>query len=163
VKLLSHLTLQADVRAIPVPLDLNSMAREVEVRPDRTTITYSHIAVTVRQTMFAPDDSPVGTGVIVLFQIDSVRPVTLTLRFTPEMREMWPKPSSGTPSVRVVTRGSSGLYLLHTDFSQLTGAVALPGATAGIMAPYQERPQIHPLELILRSTPRRIVTPSSLC
>src|SRR5664280_258750 len=30
VKLLSHLTLQADVQGYPVPLDLNTMAREIE-------------------------------------------------------------------------------------------------------------------------------------
>ncbi len=131
------------------------MAREIEVRPDRTTITYSHIALTVRQVMFAPDNSPNGTGAVVLFQIDAVRPVTLTIRFTPELREMWPKASSGTPSAEWVARGNSGLYLLHTDFANLAAAVALPGSTSGIMAPYQERPQIHPLELILHIDPAK--------
>ena len=54
VKLLSHMTIEANVENYPVPLDLNSMAREIEVRPDRTTITYAHIAMTLTQTMFAP-------------------------------------------------------------------------------------------------------------
>jgi glycogen debranching enzyme len=153
VKVLSHLTVQADVSGYNVPLDLNTMAREIEVRPDHTTITYSHIAITVRQTMFAPQGSPDGTGVIVVFQIDSVRPATLTVRFTPEMREMWPKRSSGTPSGEWVTAGSSGFYILHTDFPDLAAAIALPSATPGIMAPYQERPQVHPLELVLKFDP----------
>jgi glycogen debranching enzyme len=155
VKLISHLTLEAEVSGYPVPLDLNSMAREIEIHPDHTTITYSHIAITVRQTMFAPDDAAPGTGAVVLFQIDAVRPATLTVRFTPELREMWPKPSSGTPSAEWTARGSSGFYILHTDFPDLAGAVALPGATLGIMAPYQERPQVHPLELILHFDPAR--------
>ena len=155
VKLLSHLTIEAEVQGYSVPLDLNSMARELEVRPDRTTITYSHIAVTVRQTMFAPDNPPTGTGVIVLFQVDAVRPVTLTIRFTPELREMWPRPSSGASSAEWVARGESGFYMLHTDFPDLAAAVALPGARSGIMAPYQERPQFHPLELILRVDPAK--------
>jgi glycogen debranching enzyme len=155
VKLLSHLTLQADVEGYPVPLDLNSMAREIEVRPDRTTITYSHIAVVVRQSMFAPDNAPSGTGAVVVFEIEAVRPVTLTVRFTPELREMWPKPSSGSPSAEWVANGHSGVYLLHTDFPNLAAAVALPGAMPGIMAPYQERPQIHPLELILHFDPAK--------
>jgi glycogen debranching enzyme len=155
VKVLSHLTIQADVQDYPVPLDLNRMAREIEVRPDRTTITYSHIAVTVRQTMFAPDDAPNGTGAVVLFQVDSVRPVTLTIRFTPELREMWPKPSSGDPSSEWVARGGTGLYILHTDFPDLAAAVALPDAKPGIMAPYQERPQVHPLELIVHVDPAK--------
>ena len=145
VKLLSHLTVEAEVEGYPVPLDLNTMAREIEVRPDRTTITYSHIALTVRQIMFSPDDATP----IVLYQVDSPRPVTLTFRFTAEMREMWPKPSSGVPSAEWVSEGVNGFYALHTDFPTLTGAVTIPGATPGIMAPYQERPQVHPLELRL--------------
>ena len=47
-------------------------------------------------------------------------------------------------------RGASGFYVLHTDSAALTGAVAMPGAEAGVMAPYQEKPQVHPLELKLR-------------
>ena len=154
VKLLSHFTVEAQVEGYPVPLDLNSMAREIEVRPDRTTITYSHIAMTLRQTMFAPDAMPDGTGAVVLFQVDSMRPVDLTFRFTAEMREMWPKPGSGTPSPEWVTQGASGFYVLHTDFPSLSGAVAIPGATEGIMAPYQERPQVHPLEFHLHVDPK---------
>ncbi len=154
VKLLSHLTIEAQVEGYAVPLDLNTMAREIEVRPDRTTITYSHIAVTVRQTMFAADAMPEGTGAVVMFAVDSARPVELTLRFTGEMREMWPKLSSGVPSAEWVARGKSGFYVLHTDYDNLSGAVALPGATPGIMAPYQERPQVHPLEFHLHVDPK---------
>jgi hypothetical protein len=155
IKLLSGLSIQADVEGYPVPLDLNSMAREIEVRPDRTTVTYSHIAVTVRQIMFSPDAAPAGTGPIILFQVDAVRPVTLTIRFTPDMRPMWPKPSSGTPSAEWVQQRSTTFYALHTDDPALTAAVTIPGATPGIMAPYQERPQVHPLELHLAIDPKR--------
>jgi hypothetical protein len=154
VKLLSHLTIEANVEGYPVPIDLNSVAREIEVRPDRTTITYAHIALTVRQTMFAPEGVADGTGAVVLFQVDSVRPVNLIFRFTPEMRKMWPALSSGSPSAEWVAQGESGFYVLHTDFPDFAGAVALPGATDGVMAPYQERPQVHPLELRLHVDPK---------
>jgi glycogen debranching enzyme len=154
VKLLSHFTLEAEVEGYPVPLDLNTMARTIEVRPDRTTVTYSHIAVTVRQTMFAPEATEDGTGAVVLFQVDSVRPVDFTFRFTPEMRPMWPERDKGTPSAEWVVQGTSGHYILHTDYSDFVGAVALPGATVGIMAPYQERPQVHPLEFHLHVDPK---------
>ena len=68
---------------------------------------------------------------------------------------MWPQPSEGIPSPEWVNRGATGFYLLHTDFPNLAGAVAMPGAQPGIMAPYQERPQFHPLELKLRYDPKR--------
>jgi glycogen debranching enzyme len=154
VKLLSHMTIEANVEGYPVPLDLNSMAREIEVRPDRTTITYSHIAMTLRQIMFAPNEMPDGTGAVVLFQVDSVRPVDFTLRFTGELRKMWPALSSGQPSPEWVAEGKSGFYILHSDFDDFSGAVSLPGATSGIMAPYQEQPQTHPLEFRLHIDPK---------
>jgi glycogen debranching enzyme len=154
VKLLSHFTVEAEVEGYPVPLDLNSMAREIEVRPDHTTITYSHIAVTVRQTMFAPEATEDGTGAVVLFQVDAVRPVNLIFRFTPEMRPMWPERGKGIPSAEWVAQRASGYYVLHTDYPDFAGAVALPGATSGVMAPYQERPQVHPLEFHLHVDPK---------
>ena len=154
VKLLSHLTVEAQVEGYAVPLDLNAMAREIEVRPDHTTITYSHIAATVRLTMFAPEDVADGTGAVVLFQVDAVKPVDLTLRFTAEMRPMWPAKGFGTPSPEWIAEGASGYYVLHTDYPEFAGAVAMPGATSGVMAPYQERPQVHPLELHLHVDPK---------
>ena len=153
-KLLSHLTIQANVQGYDVPIDLNSMAREIEVRPESTTITYSHIALTVRQTMFAPEDAADGTGAVVLFQVDALHPVDLTFRFTADMLEMWPEPNFGRPSAEWVPQGASGLYLLHTDYPEFAGAVALPGATHGIMAPYQEPPEVYPLEFHLHVDPK---------
>src|SRR5580658_11065958 len=57
VKLLSHMTMEAQMEGYSVPIDVNEQAAEVEVRPDRTTITYSHVAFTVRQIMFSPDEA----------------------------------------------------------------------------------------------------------
>ncbi|SEF70779.1 hypothetical protein SAMN05421819_0893 [Bryocella elongata] len=153
VKLLSHWTIEANVQGYPVPIELNTMARELEVRPDRTTITYAHIALTVRQIMFAPEETLSGTGAVVLFEVDALKPVDLVFRFTPEMRRMWPALNSGPPDAEWVTQGASGYYLLHTAYPDFTGAVAIPGATPGIMAPYQERPQEHPLEFHLHVEP----------
>jgi hypothetical protein len=160
VKLLSHMTIEANVEGYAVPIDLNQMAREIEVRPDRTTITYSHIAVVVRQTMFAPDEASAGTGAVVLFTVDAERPVDLVFRFRGELRKMWPALSSGEPNAEWVARGAgflkdSGFYVLHSDFPDFAGAVALPGAVSGVMAPYQERPQTHPLEFRLHVDPKR--------
>ncbi len=60
VKLLSHLTIEADIEGYTVPIDVNQQAAEVEVRPDRTVITYSHIGFTVRQIMFSPNERTGG-------------------------------------------------------------------------------------------------------
>lgn len=155
VKLLSHFAIHANVENYSVPIDLNADAAEIEVFPDHTVITYSHIAFTVRQIMFAPDDAADGTGAVVLFQIDSTRPMDLTFSFTPEMRPMWPQRSQGSPSAEWVKQQTGGLYVLHTDFPDLAGAVAMPNTEPGILAPYQEKPHFYPLELKLHYDPKR--------
>jgi glycogen debranching enzyme len=185
VKLLSHLTIEANLEGYAVPIPVNPQAAHIEVRPDRTTITYSHAGFTLRQIMFSPDATRVpqvstlrpgsdagdptspSTGPIVLFQIDAVRPLDLVFRFTPEMRWMWPRRNEGIPSPEwvpsvhpaTVTEDTPatgpGFYVLHLDYGDLAGAITIPTATPGIMAPYQERPQVHPLELHLHYDPKR--------
>lgn len=155
VKLLSHFTITARVEGYPVPIHLNADAAEIQVFPSHTVITYAHIAFTVRQIMFAPDAGEDGTGAVVLFQIDSTRNVELTFSFTPEMRPMWPKPGQGVPSGEWVKSAAGGFYVLHTDFPDLAGAVAMPETEPGIMAPYQEKPKFYPLQLILHYEPKR--------
>ena len=169
VKLISHLTIEANVEGYPVPIPVNPQSANIEVRPDHTTITYSHAAFTLRQIMFSPDaaELPAGSretasprsGPVVLFQIDALHPLDFVFRFTPEMRWMWPKRNDGIPGPDWVKAPAGdplgGYYTLHMDYPDLTGAITIPTATPGIMAPYQERPQVHPLELRLHYDPKR--------
>jgi hypothetical protein len=176
VKLLSHLTIEADIEGYTVPIDLNLQAAEIEVRPDRTVITYSHIGFTVRQIMFSPNDALTGTGPIVLFEFDCVHPTEFIFRFTPELRWMWPERNEGVPGVEWVAGPNAapiakepgpsgsisgtplrnhGYYVLHADYPDLAGAITIPGAQPGIIAPYQERPQVHPVEFHLHIDPAR--------
>jgi glycogen debranching enzyme len=179
VKLLSHLNIEAHIDGYSVPIPVNQQAAQIDVRPHHTTITYAHIGFTIRQIMYSPDlaSLPAGTGPVVLFQIESIHPLDLTFRFTPEMRWMWPKRNDGipgpewvrTPPPTATTAGvppvstlrpgtadpNTGYYLLHMDYPDLAGAVTIPGAEPGILAPYQERPQVHQLELILHYDPKR--------
>jgi glycogen debranching enzyme len=161
MKLLSHLTIEADVENYTVPIDVNQQSAEIEVRPDRTVITYSHIAFTVRQIMFSPSGTPAGTGPVVLFQFDCLHPTDFTFRFTPELRWMWPERNEGTPGVEWVAPGHNphevpgGFYVLHSDYPDFAAAVTIPGALPGILAPYQERPKFYPAELKLHIDPAR--------
>jgi glycogen debranching enzyme len=154
-KLLQHAHLIADLDGYGVPIDLNKEASTIEVSPDRTTITYSHHAITVKQEMFAlRDGADTDPGAIVIFSIDAVKPGTLTLQFEPVMAAMWPAPQYGKPGASWVPIGSGGGFLLATDNPKLYGMVAMPNAASGILAPYQERPQAHPLEFKIRFDPK---------
>ncbi|HTX75314.1 MAG TPA: hypothetical protein VMD29_03835, partial [Terracidiphilus sp.] len=166
VKILSHLTIEADIEGYTVPIDVNQQSAEIEVRPDRTVITYSHIGFTVRQIMFSPDKAPSGdglaaTGPIVLFQFDCLHPTDFTIRFTPNLELMWPERNEGHPGPEWVAPGphpeevAGGYYVLHADYPDLAAAITIPGALPGILAPYQERPQVHPVELKLHVDPAR--------
>jgi glycogen debranching enzyme len=164
VKLISNLTIEAEIEGYTVPIDVNQQAAEIEVRPDRTVITYTHIGFTVRQIMFSPSAGPAGTGPVVLFEFDCLHPTDFTLRFTPELRWMWPERNEGVPGVEWVSGivdgkaspgGVGGFYALHTDYPDLAGAITIPGARPGILAPYQERPHVYPVELKLHIDPAR--------
>jgi glycogen debranching enzyme len=151
VKIMSRFAIAAELENYPVPIDVLAQAATINVTPAMTTITYSHAAFTIRQRMFAPREDA-GAGVFVLFEIDSVRPLRLTFRFKPEMVRMWPAANFGVPNAEWV--GSGGYYVLHTDNPELSAAVAIPRTEPGILAPYQERPQAHLLELKLSFDPQ---------
>ncbi len=154
VKLLSRFRVSAQVKDYTVPIDVNEQSAEVAVQPDRTTITFAHAAFTVREILFATQCKQAGEpGTVVLFQVESKRPVTLTFSFTPELKRMWPAANYNAPSPEWVRDG--GYYLLHTDSDELAGAVAMPRTEPGILAPYQERPKDFPLQLILSYDPAR--------
>ena len=162
VKVLSHLSIEANVDGYSVPIDVNQQSAEIEVRPDRTVITYAHIAFTVRQIMFSPESGPEGTGPVVLFQFDCLHPTEFTFRFTPNLEFMWPMRNEGHPGPEWISGiddgkelpgGMNGYYVLHADYPDLAAALTIPHARSGVLAPYQERPQVHPVELKLRIDP----------
>ena len=157
VKLLSHFTIEAQVGSDPSPIDVNGQAAEVEVRPDRTTITYASPAFTVRQILFSPDEAPAGTGPVVLFEFDCVHPTTFTFRFTPELRWMWPEPNAGMPTAEWVAGSGTmgGFYFLHADTPGLAGAVTISGAQPGIAPSNQDPAHAPRVELKLQIDPVR--------
>lgn len=153
VKIASHFRISAELAGYPIPIELADYAAAIDVNPERTTITYSHAAFTVKQHMFSARGAA-AAGPVVFFEIASIRPLTLTLRFTPDMVRMWPAPNFGLPNAEWVAAGTSGYYVLHTDNDEFSGAIGIPGAQPGIMAPYQERPRTYPLELKLSFDPK---------
>jgi glycogen debranching enzyme len=153
-KIFSNMRITGEMQNYPVPIDVNDYAATVRVQPDHTVITFSHANFTIREILFGPPNPPDGTGVLVFFQIEAIRPLTLTFQFTPEMKRMWPAPSDDRPSPEWVKTRTGGYYILHLDFPDHAAAVALPGAESGILAPYQERPKAYPLEFVLHFDPK---------
>ena len=152
-KILSGLRITAEMKDYPVPIDVNQQAADITVEPGHTTITFAHANFTVREILCTPQNAPEGAGALVFFQIQAVRPMTVTFSFTPDMKRMWPAPSEDVPSPEWVKAGDSGFYVLHLSLPDHAAAVAMPGATSGILAPYQERPKDYPLQFVLHFDP----------
>jgi glycogen debranching enzyme len=152
-KILSHMRITAEMADYAVPIDVNQQAATIDVQPGHTTITFSHANFTVRETLFAPQDAPEGAGALAFYQIQAIRPMTLTFSFTPEMQRMWPALSDDRSSPEWVKTGQSGFYVLHQNFPDHAAALAMPTATYGILAPYQERPTNYPLQFVIHFNP----------
>jgi glycogen debranching enzyme len=152
-KILSGMRIMAKMTDYAVPIDVNQQAATIDVQPGHTTITFSHANFTVRETLFAPQDAPDGAGALAFYQIQAVRPMTLTFSFTPEMKRMWPALSDDRSSPEWVKTGQSGFYVLHLNFPDHAAAVAMPTATYGILEPYQERPKNYPLQFVIHFNP----------
>jgi glycogen debranching enzyme len=155
-KILSGMRISVRMQDYPVPIDVNEQAAAIDVEPDHTTITYSHANFTIRQTMLAPESSNAGTGVMVLYEMQAIRPMTVTFSFDPAMQRMWPADSPSPTSAEWVGRsGGSGFYILHLAFPDQAAALSIPGSESGIMPPYQERASTWPLQFVLNFDPKR--------
>jgi len=152
-KIFSNLRVTAYMQNYAVPIDVNDQAALVEVRPDHTTITFAHANFTVREVLFAPHNAPDGSGALAFFQIEAVRPMTLTVQFTPEMKRMWPASSDDYSSAEWVKGTDRAFYVIHQSFPDHAAAIEMPGAEPGILPPYQERAKTYPAQFILHFDP----------
>ena len=129
-KILSGVRIGAQMENYPVPIDVNQHASTIEVRPYATILTFSHANFTLREIILAPRQSADGAGALVFYQIEAMRPMTLTFSFTPNMQRMWPAESDVRPSPEwIATSPSSGFYMLHLNFPDNAAAVAMPTAS----------------------------------
>lgn len=156
VKVLHGARLSARLQGYDADINLNDYASDIEVRPDHTTVTYAHAAITVKQHMFIPQDAAQGmASAVVLFEVHAARPATLTLSFTPSMERQWPAPNFGRPGTGWHPVGTGGAYSLETDNPAFFGVVAMPRAQHGSIRPYQERPQTQPISFQFSYDPAR--------
>ena len=87
LKLASDFQLDFRMPEYDEPIRGADVARTVEVRPEATTITYSHATFTVRQHVLAPLDEP---GLLVLLEVDTYRPLEIVASFRTVLQYAWP-------------------------------------------------------------------------
>jgi hypothetical protein len=87
LKLASDFTLDFRIPDYVDPVRGSDLARTVEIRPELTTITYSHATFTVRQHILAPLHLP---GLVVLLDVSALRPLEVVASFKTVFQYAWP-------------------------------------------------------------------------
>lgn len=147
LKILEDARLTFNLEEYPVPSDGLQIMRRIEVRPEATTLVYTHPAFTVRQTILAPIDEP---GLVMLLDVDALRPLTVSMAFRPDLGLMWP---AGLMTGFVGFDAEAGRYFTGEETQRFYGIVGSPLAVDVSVQPYQEEPQDVPSRFEMRVTP----------
>lgn len=131
------------------PLDIHGpeIAVAINVRPEATTFTYSHAAFTVRQTIFAPIEEP---GIVMLLDVESVLPMTITGSFRPKLRLMWP---AGLMTGYLGWDENDHAYTIGEETNRFVGMIGSPAARVVSVMPYQKEPRDVPVRFIIEVAP----------
>ena len=147
LKIFDDARLTFNLEGYPVPSDGLVAMRRIEVRPEATTLVYTHPAFTVRQTIFAPIDE---MGVVMLLDVDALRPLTVGMEFRPDLSLMWP---AGLMTGFVGFDAEHGRYFTGEETQRFYGLVGSPLAVDVSVQPYQEEPQDVPNRFEMTVTP----------
>jgi glycogen debranching enzyme len=86
-KLADHFELAFRIPDYVDPIRGADVARTVEIRPELTTITYTHATFTVREHILAPLDEP---GLLLLLDVQAIRPLEVIVNFQMVFQYAWP-------------------------------------------------------------------------
>jgi glycogen debranching enzyme len=147
LKLLDDFHLSFHLRDYPLEIDGREVTAGITVRPEATVLTYAHAAFTVRQVIFAPVDEP---GIVMLLDVDSALPMTITGSFRPRLRLMWP---AGLMTPNLEWDDKAHAYFLTEESKRFVAVVGSPRARDVSVMPYQEEPRDVPIRFVIESSP----------
>lgn len=129
LKLFHDARFSVQVEGEDSPAEFSSIVETVIVRPESTTLVASGQQYTIRATFFSPVDEPAS---IVLFDVDSAKPLTITVSFVPDLKPMWPAGLGGQNSG---WREDLKAFLISESRRKYNGILGSPAATRGISTP----------------------------
>ncbi len=133
----------------PVPVAATDIMRRIEVRPEATTLVYTHPAFTVRHVIFVPINE---MGIIQLLDVSTTRPINIDMSFRPDLSLMWP---AGLMTGFVGFDHDNGRYFTGEETQTYYGLVGSPAAVDRSVQPYQEEPKDVPARFRVRLTPEQ--------
>lgn len=124
------------------------IARRIIVRPELTTLIYSHDLFTIQQHLFAPVSAP---GVIFLFEIDCYAPLELWISFQPNLIPMWP---AGLGGQYTLWLEEIQAYYIGEGTKKFAALIGSPGAQKLSTTPGHQLPD-EPLKMVLSISPQQ--------
>lgn len=92
LKILHDFHLSFAVAAYADPMADSSVASTVDIRPEAVTVRYAHASFTVDATWLVPLDQ---AGGLVLLDVSTTEPITVFVKFRPDLKPMWPAALGG--------------------------------------------------------------------
>jgi glycogen debranching enzyme len=147
LKLVDDLAFSFRLKDYPIEIEGEDVVARVEVRPEATTLVYSHAAFSVKAILMAPLEEP---GLVVLLDVDSALPLTVIGRFRPRLRLMWP---AGLMTPNLEWDEKAKAYVLTEESRRFVGLLGSPGARDLSVMPYQEEPKDVPIRFEIEAAP----------
>ncbi|MDQ2976284.1 MAG: GH116 family glycosyl hydrolase [Acidobacteriota bacterium] len=143
LKILDDFELSFRIEGYPLEFCGSDIAVQINARPEATTFTYSHAAFTVRQIIYAPVDEP---GIIMLLDVKTVLPMTVTASFRPRLKLAWP---AGLMTGNLDWDEKQHAYYITEESKRFVGMIGSPAARDISVMPYQEEPRDVPVRLLI--------------
>ena len=122
LKLANTFSLDFKIPDYEDPIHGADVARTIEVRPELTTITYSHATFTVKEHILAPLDEP---GLLVLLDVTTFRPLEIVVNFRMVFQYAWPGAFGGQ---YVAWNDELKAFLLSESLRQRNAFIGSPWA-----------------------------------
>lgn len=126
IKVLHGFRLEFRQDGMPEPVRGEQWLREVVTRPESTTLVYVHPKFIVREIVWAPLNSP---ALVVVFDVDSDKPLNITAKFVPDFKPMWPASLGGQHSWWIGEEKAFGLGDAQEKHVALIGSPAVASFT----------------------------------
>ncbi len=104
------------------PIAARDIVRFVSVTPAATILTYTHQSFTLKAIFIAAIEEP---GAVILLDVDSTEPVTISVGFLPVLEPMWP---AGIGGQHAYWDAELKAYLISEPTRQNHGFVGSPAA-----------------------------------
>jgi hypothetical protein len=132
LKILHDCRLHAVIEGSDEVVDLGSRVDSVTVRPESVTLTATHSLFSIRQIFFTPLEQ---AGTVLLLDIDTARPLTLTVSFIPDLKPMWPAGLGGQYASWIEARRA---FSISESRHKYNGLIGCPAALHGTATPAHE-------------------------